>query len=236
MIPRKVIQGLSVLVLFSTLQAHADDAICNNVNFEIHKLSDPDRIHANSVKGVNLTYEAALADGFLYGDKSGISFKENKMTAWGRGDLLVIHPSESKEQVQRGEKNPTKFFIQYDEAPYNGPNDKGTKGGIYKVQNLEDGSETGVVCSKEASSYEHHFFPSSESSPEVGAVYCVRTRDGKGYALMRVSNVCSNGVIFSYKYNGTSNAFKGDEVPAKPRIANLGTRLDRRGQGLRGRQ
>ena len=28
--------------------------------------------------------------------------------------------------------------------------------------------------------------------------YCVRTRDGKGYALIHVDQLCSDGIIFKY--------------------------------------
>lgn len=204
-------QCVSVLFVFSSFQAQADDAICNNANAVIHKLKDKALVY-DSMMGVSPTYQATLADGFLYGDDSGLLFNENKIVSWGKGDALVIHPQESPEQKAKGEKNPLKFFIQHDEVPYNGPNDKGTKGGIYKVEAKDlKSNKKDISCSKEDSAYAKHFFPAGDKSgPALGDVYCVRTRSGNGYALIKVANICTNGLVFNYKYNGASNVFNNE--------------------------
>lgn len=216
--PFKVaLQHCSVLTVLISFQAMAEEAICRNANSAIQQLSDKDRSAANLMMGVRPTFQAKVAEGFLYGNESGMSFTANKIVPWGDGDLLVIHPKESDAQIARGEANPTKFFIQYDEAPYNGPKDKGTSGGIYKVNSKDaTGGKNGVECSRNALTYAHHFFPKEDPStrkevaPEVGDVYCVRTRSGDNYALIKVTSVCNNGVIFDYKFNGESNFFSAE--------------------------
>lgn len=208
---KKTAHYLSVLCLFASVNAGAADAICNNAHSAIRKLTDKDYLH-DTMMGVKPTYEAQVADGFLYGNEAGLLFKKNKIVSWGAGDLLVIHPQESEEQKKNSQKNPLKFFVQYDKAPYNGQNDKGTQGGIYKVNPQADKSDSsGVTCSKEASDYAYHFFPSGGEAPAVGDVYCVRTRSGKGYALIKVTNICESGLVFAYKYNGASNEFAGEK-------------------------
>jgi hypothetical protein len=209
---KKAAQYLSILCMFATVQAHADDAICNNATAVVHKLNDKALVY-NTMAGVSPTYQATIAEGFLYGDQSGMVFKDNKSVPWGAGDLLVIHAQESDEQVAKGQKNPIKFFIQFDEAPYNGPNDKGTKGGIYKVQaNDMNSNKPGVTCSKEGAAYAKHFFPKADAAgPIAGDMYCVRTRSGENYALIKVVNVCSSGVVFNYKFNGKSNEFNNEQ-------------------------
>ncbi|MGZ3806068.1 MAG: hypothetical protein ACXVB4_17770 [Pseudobdellovibrionaceae bacterium] len=205
---KKAAQYFSVLCLIGSFNARADDAICNNANSEIRKLSDNDSLQ-DTMMGVSPTYQATVADGFLYYGKSGLSFKKNKIVPWGAGDLLVMHPKESDEQIKKGEKNPTKFFIQYDEDPYNGVNDKGTKGGIYKLDPKDQKADSPTIsCPTDGNKYVHHFFPKKgDAAPVAGDIYCVRTRTGKEYSLIKVINVCGNGVVFDYKYNRKSNSF-----------------------------
>jgi hypothetical protein len=213
---KKTFQYFSVLCLLVSVQAHAEKpGICSNAISEIKKLTDPDRVAANSMMGVRPTYMAHLADGFKHGEQSGLIFKdadtkEPKVVAHGKGDILVMRPP----------NGPMKFFIQYDEAPYNGENDKGTKGGIYKVDLPADQAQAkpAIICPKNPKLYAHHYFPAfipkvegeQDKDPQVGDTYCVRSRDGKEYSLIRLTDVCENGLVFDFKHNGQSSFFKKD--------------------------
>ena len=213
----KSIPFLVIFCLVAPWSARAEDAICSNAKSMIQKLSDKDRSSANSMMGVKPAYQAKVADGFLYGGESGILFEENQIKPWGHGDLLVMRSPSTPEQNQKGEKNPLKIFVQFAEAPYNNTNDKGTKGGIHKI---EAAADSGVICptrdalpNDKKPGYVHHFFPKGEKeSPQVGDIYCVRTRNGENYALMKVTNVCEDGLVFDYKSNGKSNVFMADAL------------------------
>ncbi|HEY8272447.1 MAG TPA: hypothetical protein VIG33_16260 [Pseudobdellovibrionaceae bacterium] len=215
---KKAAQYFSALCLLASFNARAADAICDSTNFETQKLTNKDRSH-QTMMGVRPTYSAKLGEGFSHSDKSGLLLKENKIVPWGAGDILSVRPQNSDEQTKKGIVKPVKFFVQYDRPPYNNVNDKRTKGGIYKVDSkVQNTDGTGVSCSTEPNDYAYHYFPDAdEKSLVVGSVYCVRTRSGNEYTLIRVTHICDNGVVFDYKYNGDSNVFEG--VKKVPRAA-----------------
>lgn len=105
--------------------------------------------------GVKPTHRARLVDGFTDARSSGIIFEKNQIVEWGQGDLLVARPGSDKGE----EKKPVLLFIQRDEKPYNGPNDKGTMGGITRATPSKFADKPGVICSGNDNDYEYHWFP-----------------------------------------------------------------------------
>lgn len=206
----------------------ADQPVCREIADGIQKFANAGA-GQSEMNGVTPTHEAMVANGFVYADQAGLLFNGNgaderspelavpRIVAWGKGDILVARVPESDEQKARGEKSPLKFFIQFNQAPYNGPNDLGTAGGIYKVRTqdiVNDGLNYGVQCS--ADRYQYHYFPKADPAtgqnpaPAIGDVYCLKTRSGTGYALLQVTDVCNQAVVLNFKYNGSSSFFKAN--------------------------
>lgn len=216
---KALLQCFLAFGLLLSLPAQASESVCNG-QFGVQKQQKRTRLQ-DTMMGVQPTHQAKMADGFLAGNNgndSGILFESNELVQWGKGDLLAVHPQELAEQKAKGEKNPMQFFVQYEQAPYNGPNDKGTRGGIYKVTAPE---KDGITCSKRAEDYSLHFFPGiidgrqKYQALQQGGVYCVRTRDGDKYALIKVVSLCDDGVVIDYNYGKDSNVFAVDDKIAK---------------------
>ncbi len=124
---------------------------------------------------------------------------------WGKGDVLLARGNSTDP------KSPLKFFVQKDNgegADYRGRDDIGTKGGIlrFKVDGLD-----GKSCPTDPSRYKNFFYPTDGMAQiEPGDAFCVITRDGKRYALLQVEALCENGLVFTYRYNGTDPKFPAD--------------------------
>ncbi len=136
---------------------------------------------------------AILRDGFQAHGASGFQFSSATVVAWDSrlADILAARKEGSAK---------TGFFLPYDSTPYRNPDlDRNAAAGIRKVSaaGLEDAGECPT------GGYAHHWF-----QPEVAAVYCVRTRSGSTYALIRVDAIDDDRIVIDYLYqpNG-SNKF-----------------------------
>lgn len=215
---KSLLQCTLAFGLLLSTQVQAKESVCNS-KFGIQKQKNRTRLQ-DTMMGVQPTHQAKVADGFKAGNNgndSGLLFESNELVQWGLGDILVVHPQELADQKAKGEINPMQLFIQHEKAPYNGPNDKNTKGGVYKVAGT---SNDGVTCSKNPEDYSMHFFPGiisgSKYQPlQQGGVYCVRTRSGDKFALMKVVSICDDGIVVDYKYGKDSNVFAADESVSK---------------------
>jgi hypothetical protein len=204
---KKTLRFVSVLCLFASVQAHAEDPMCRGALSAIQQLGAQDN---ESMMKVTAEWQVKLADGFIDNGHSGILFRENTIVGNGTGDMHIMRPLPNDEQKALGQVNPIRLFIPFDSVDY--PGEKGTVGGAYKVA-LSDTDQVktpGVICSNKALSYGHHWFPGFEDDtkgPQVGDVYCVRTRNGQNYALVKLTNICEKGLVFDYKFNGPNPYF-----------------------------
>jgi hypothetical protein len=132
---------------------------------------------------------AILFDAYTNFQRSGINFATGEIVAWdsGKSDLLV-----SNMQV----REPLAYFFTQGDSAENGayensPWDKGSDGGIVKMQgdNLEN------ITEAPASGYLPHWFRA-----EPNAVYCVRTRDGKHFAKIKVTALEGDRIAFDWLY------------------------------------
>ncbi|HRQ39220.1 MAG TPA: hypothetical protein PLD25_15035 [Chloroflexota bacterium] len=87
---------------------------------------------------------------------------------------------------------PISFFLQYDAPPFNNPDiDKDARSGIIAMPQ----PELNQVSKCPVSGYTYHWAETS-----LGGVYCVRTRDGVHYAIIKVTAVTHNNLTFTWKY------------------------------------
>jgi hypothetical protein len=134
-----------------------------------------------------------LYDGFKNPDASAFDFNSGQITRWGNpADVGVANPN--------GGVNRAEFFLANDYPPYTDPNAKQhdvLNAGIrdMNTQRLED------VQDAPASDYQRHYYP-----PIMGHVYCVRTRDGRHFAKLKVTGVEMDRVSFDYVYQKRQSA------------------------------
>jgi hypothetical protein len=225
---RTKVQVLFVgLGLFLSSQTHADSPLCAAGSAAWRTLTQIER-NEKVIGQVQPTHQVKLLNGFDHFSTANFRFDDRAnpmalnaveavpvITPWATGDIGVVRLKESEEQVKKGERNPIQLFVQKDIAPYQGENDKGTDGGIYKVS---DYNGQGVQCPTEPFAYEYHQYPKQESKAnelQLNGVYCVRTRDGKRFALMKIEALCDQAVVFAYIYGGASSYF----APTSPPIS-----------------
>jgi hypothetical protein len=143
-----------------------------------------------------------LRDGFQFFDQSGYQFSTDSIVAWNAAsaDILV-----AKQQGQ----STAGFFIPYDAEGYKHPDwDKGASGGIKRVP----GTQIGSVRECPTDGYRHHWF-----SPEKGGLYCLRTRDGKHFAVIRVDTVDEDRIGFEFIFQpNSSSRFSAASHPTLP--------------------
>jgi S1-C subfamily serine protease len=137
---------------------------------------------SNSVSGSVTAY-----DGFKFYAKSTYNFETGNLGPWGaqNADIGVATPS--------GQEAAT-FFIYYDAPPYTNtkiPGGMSARAGIGETEALN----LNEVLECPSSGYSIHYF-----QPEVGRVYCVRTRDGHHYAKIRIYEITDDRITFDYVY------------------------------------
>ena len=131
---------------------------------------------------------AIVYDGNYRYDQSGLSFAKRALVAWnsGEADILVENTSAGTGSAH--------FFLQYDtgEQVLSGsPYDSLAKSGIVKLSAsfLED------VIECPASGYQTFRVP-----PDIGGVYCVRSRDGAHFAKIKVIDIRADRIAFDWQY------------------------------------
>jgi hypothetical protein len=161
-----------ILFLLFTVTAYAASWPCNWVrwlNIEspacIDPVPKPDPILTPKRGSV------ILFDGFTNYDRSGFVFRSGEIVSWGAGVADIGALREQNGQVMN-------FFLPYEGEIYKHPTlDRGATGGIVEVnaKSLDDH----VDCP--SSGYKYHWFV-----PAKGHFYCVRTRSGQEFAVIRV--------------------------------------------------
>jgi hypothetical protein len=134
------------------------------------------------------TGNVTIYNGFRFYDRSVFDFSTQKIESWGSqtADLGVANPG--------GENNLAVMFLANDAPPYTDPTSSKHEienSGIREMPtaNLDDVKE----CP--ASDYKIHYF-----QPQLGGVYCVRTRDGRHWAKIKVAVLASDRIAFDYVY------------------------------------
>jgi hypothetical protein len=123
--------------------------------------------------------QATIFDGGVYYEASGFSFCTNTVVGWNSSiaDLLAAKSSSMS------------FFLPYDAPPYS-DGDNARAGIIGMAQTALD-----QVSECPESGYQYHWVGASS-----GNVYCVRTRDGAHYAVIKVTAIDDNSLTFTWVY------------------------------------
>jgi hypothetical protein len=170
----------------------------NALTLEVVK-SFQDKSHPDvgkDVAGVTIRSSAAghtiLFDGFKNYAVSGFNFSTRTVVPWGteHPDIEVANPG--------GEHSNAVLFFENDAPPYTDkdfpPGKSPANGGIVKMpqQALSDIKEA------PESGYSFHYF-----TPEIGALYCVRTWDGQHFAKIKITDVTLDRIGFEWVYQSS---------------------------------
>lgn len=136
----------------------------------------------NNARDLLPSGQATILDGYVYYGESGFSFGTNAVVAWNSSiaDLLAAKPDPA---------SPMRFFMPYDAPPYS-DGDNARAGIIGMPQTALDQV---VECPE--SGYQYHWVDTS-----LGGVYCVRTRDGAHYAVIKLTSIDDSSLSFSWIY------------------------------------
>lgn len=132
-----------------------------------------------------------LMDGYKEYGRSGYKFATQKIVAWDATSADILAAKNPAEHA-------TEFFLPYDAEAYKNPEmDKDARAGIREIseENLDGVQECPT------GEYKHHWF-----QPKKDAIYCLRTRDGKHYAVIRVDVIDDDRIGFDYIYQPTESA------------------------------
>lgn len=127
-------------------------------------------------------------NGFRFYGQSTFKFSTGVIGPWGsqEADIGVANPS--------GDKGLAQLFLANDAPPYTDP-----ASGTHSVENSGiremTTSNLDEVLNCPASDYKIHYF-----NPVQGNVYCVRTRDGRHWAKVKITIVAPDRVSFDYVY------------------------------------
>ena len=147
----------------------------------------PKPVSKGPVKGTTI-----IRDGFVAYEKSGFRFSSASVVSWDseQADILAAKPPGAKV---------TGLFLPYDLGAYKHPRlDRNATSGIVKI----NGATLESVRSCPSGGYSHHWF-----QPQPNTMYCIRTRSGKAYALIRIDALDEDRVSFDYLYqpDGSNN-------------------------------
>lgn len=140
----------------------------------------PKPVSQGPVKGT-----AIIRDGFVAYQQSGFRFSSTSVVSWDSeaADILAAKPPGAAL---------TGFFLPYDSAPYKHAKlDRNAASGIRKVS----GESLESIKECPSGGYMHHWF-----QPQLNAVYCVRTRSGRAYAVIRVDSLDEDRIGFDFLY------------------------------------
>jgi Papain family cysteine protease len=129
--------------------------------------------------------DASVLDGFRFFDNSGYSFAQAERVPWNspEADILVAKQNVSELRF-------ASLFLPFDAPPYNSEQDDSAQSGILKLA----GSDYDDVQNCPSSGYQYHW-----TNPEVGDVYCVRTRSGTGFVKIRISALADEKIDFEWQ-------------------------------------
>lgn len=128
---------------------------------------------------------AILRDGFRYFDQSGFQFASTAIVAWNSATADVL-------AARQPGQSTTGLFIPYDAQAYKHPEwDHNAVGGIQSVP----GTTLTSVKKCPVDGYRHHWF-----MPQKGGLYCVRARDGKHFAVIRVDTIDDDRIGFEFMF------------------------------------
>jgi hypothetical protein len=124
-----------------------------------------------------------LRDGFKFFEESAFLFSSGSIVPWNaRADIGVSRPPEASAPM---------FFVPFDVVYQHPEWDRGAAAAITEVV----ASELAQVMECPATGYRHHYVP-----VRLGAIYCLRLRDGKHYAALKVTDLSDDRIGFDYKF------------------------------------
>jgi len=125
--------------------------------------------------------QATLYDGFVSYGESGFDFSTDSVVAWNStmADLLAAKLQTS---------SVVSFFAPYNAQPF--PDADAYSGIVGMPQ-----TDLGQVTECPDSGYGYHWVTAN-----LGGVYCVRTRDGGHYAIIKVTAVSGSSLSFTWEY------------------------------------
>jgi hypothetical protein len=133
---------------------------------------------------------AVLFDGFIEPEHSAFVFATGQVVSWHAGvaDIGAV----------RGESDRvTGLFLPYDGEIYkDSPPDRIANAGIQEIMT----SSFDDVTRCPTSQYLHHWF-----KPQKGHFYCVRTRNGRDFALIRIDAIDVDRIGFEYLLKPAAN-------------------------------
>ncbi len=151
---------------------------------ELPSATQPSNSRPATLPSGNVT----VYNGFRNYGQSVFNFAQQKIDPWGsqNADLGVANPT--------GERTLAQFFINNDAPPYTDPssiNHPIENAGIREMgtSNLDE------VKQCPTSDYKMHYF-----QPQLDHVYCVRTRDGRHWAKIKVTVIAPDRIAFDYVY------------------------------------
>jgi hypothetical protein len=133
------------------------------------------------------TGHVIVFDGWKYFDRSGFEFKTAQLVKWdsGKADILVANRGSGDVAVAR-------FFFQNETGDYSSASaDKGALAGAEAID-VKSLSEV-KFCPTDG--YGKHWL-----GPELGRIYCIRSRDGRTFAKIKVTELEKDRIGFDWVY------------------------------------
>ncbi len=167
-----------------------EDSLCKLANASFAQSeADPKAI---GLAGISYPHLTKLNDGMKNFSTSGLSVLNGQVVDWSKGDILVAyHGGDNLIEMFFPNSEPDPKSGKCDYPDYNKQTCAEERGGYIKVIPTPGLSE--FTCPEDG-------YSSAWMKPEPNATYCVRTRDGKKYALMQIREICSdtNSVVFQW--------------------------------------
>ncbi|CAB3802812.1 hypothetical protein LMG28688_05654 [Paraburkholderia caffeinitolerans] len=130
---------------------------------------------------------ATIFDGWIDQNNAGFNFKTASIVSFHSGKADILAANDPKAPLATAS-----FFFQDDTGHFTGsPADKNAETGIVEIQ--QENLAKVKKCPEEG--YTTHWF-----DPKLGGVYCIRTRDGRTYATIKVTDLEKDRVAFDWVY------------------------------------
>lgn len=144
--------------------------------------------------------QAAIDNAWTGYNTSGFRFDTASVVSWAarQADILASSRDQSGKTIW--------FFIPNDSPPYQSRYDKGAKAGILATSQAT--LDPAIQCPQDG--YTFHWVEA-----KVGAVYCVRTRDGKHHALVQVIQN-QEKLVFNWVYFAGESVVSSDGSAQAP--------------------
>jgi Trypsin-like peptidase domain len=139
---------------------------------------------------------ATIQNGFQFFEKSTFDFQTNSQGSWDANDADLGAATPTGQTL-------SSFFVFFDAPPYTST--KGSQGTPAHSGIIETGaSNLDDVTECPSSEYRIHYF-----QPQRGKVYCLRTRDGRHFAKIKITEITADRISFDYMYQPSgSRKFK----------------------------